>query len=95
MVGNDPGLDLDPAQVLSMRVYHLSDDPVDKYPGGSLDDMLEWIEQQVDARRSPPASAGMLARLLRLFVSSRTMSGNEDQQRVNGRRWKSRVIYAM
>ena len=49
MVGNDPGLDLDPAQVLSMRVYHISDDPGDKYPGGSLDDMLEWIEQQVSA----------------------------------------------
>ncbi len=48
MVGNDPGLDLDPARALSMRVYHLSDDPGDKYPGGSLDDMLEWIEQQVD-----------------------------------------------
>jgi len=49
MVGNDPGLDLDPAHVLSMRVYHLSDDPVDKYPGGSLDNLLGWIEQQVDA----------------------------------------------
>ena len=48
MVGNDPGLDLDPARALSMRVFHLSDDPGDKYPGGSLDDVLEWIEQQVD-----------------------------------------------
>ncbi len=48
MVGNDPGLDLDPALSLSMRVYHLSDDPSDGYPGGSLDDMLGWIEQQVD-----------------------------------------------
>jgi len=48
MVGNDPGLDLDPARALSMRVFHLSDHPGDKYPGGSLDDVLEWIEQQVD-----------------------------------------------
>lgn len=48
MVGNDPGLDLDPARTLSMRVFHLSDDPDDKYPGGSLDDLLGWIEQQVD-----------------------------------------------
>ena len=48
MAGNDPGLDLAPARALSMRVYHISDDPSDKYPGGSLDDMLEWIEQQVD-----------------------------------------------
>ncbi len=48
MVGNDPGLDLDPARSLSMRVYHLADDPSDGYPGGSLDDMLGWIEQQVD-----------------------------------------------
>jgi FMN phosphatase YigB (HAD superfamily) len=48
MVGNDPGLDLDPARALSMRVYHLSDDPLDGYPGGNLDDLLGWIEQQVD-----------------------------------------------
>ncbi|TES91480.1 MAG: HAD family hydrolase, partial [Anaerolineales bacterium] len=48
MVGNDPGLDLDPAKTLSMRVYHLSDDPSDGYPGGSLDDLLGWIEQQVN-----------------------------------------------
>ena len=48
MVGNDPGLDLDPAKVLSMRVYHLSDDPSDRYPSGSLDDLLGWIEQQID-----------------------------------------------
>ena len=77
MVGNDPGLDLDPGQVLSMRVYHLSDDPVDKYPGGSLDDLLGWIEQQVDApdpeeiRTAPAISArfrghaGALATLVR------------------------------
>lgn len=48
MVGNDPGLDLDPARSLSMRVYHLSNDPSDGYPGGSLDDMLGWIEQKVN-----------------------------------------------
>ena len=48
MVGNDPGLDLDPARTLSMRVYHLSDDPCEGYPGGNLDEMLEWIEQQVE-----------------------------------------------
>jgi len=48
MVGNDPGLDLDPARALSMRVFHISDAPDDKYPGGSLDDLLGWIEQQVD-----------------------------------------------
>ncbi|MGB2895666.1 MAG: DinB family protein [Anaerolineales bacterium] len=49
MVGNDPGLDLDPARALSMRVYHLSDDPCEGYPGGSLDDLLGWIGQQVGA----------------------------------------------
>ncbi len=48
MVGNDPGLDLDPARALSMRVYHLSDDPCDGYPGGGLDDLLGWIDQQAE-----------------------------------------------
>ncbi len=48
MVGNDPGLDLDPAKALSMRVYHLSDDPGDEYPGGNLDELLGWIGQQLN-----------------------------------------------
>jgi len=49
MVGNDPSLDLDPARTLSMRAYHLSEDPDEEYPGGDLDDLLGWIKGQADA----------------------------------------------
>ncbi len=81
MVGNDPGLDLDPAKALSMRVYHLSDDPGDGYPGGNLDELLVWIGQQLnipdpeEIRTARAVSArfrghaGALATLVREFTN--------------------------
>ena len=93
MVGNDPGLDLDPARVLSMRVYHLSDDPGDKYPGGSLDDMLEWIEQQVDApdpeelRTAQAISARFRGHAGALATVVRKLTNDEWKQRPATGEW--------
>ncbi|MCK5053375.1 MAG: DinB family protein [Anaerolineales bacterium] len=93
MVGNDPVLDLDPALALSMRVYHLSDDPNDGYPGGNLVDMLGWIEQQVDApdpeeiRTAPAVSARFRGHAGALATLVRELTKDEWERRPAAGEW--------
>jgi len=93
MIGNDPGLDLDPARALSMRVFHLSDDPDDKYPGGSLDDVLGWIEQQVDTadpeeiRTAQAISARFRGHAGALATLVRTLTDDEWKRRPAAGEW--------
>ena len=93
MIGNDPGLDLDPARALSMRVFHLSDDPDDKYPGGSLDDVLGWIKQQVDApdpdeiRTAQAISARFRGHAGALATLVRTLTDDEWKRRPAAGEW--------
>jgi len=93
MIGNDPGLDLDPARALSMRVFHLSDDPDDKYPGGNLDDVLGWIEQQVDTadpeeiRTAQAISARFRGHAGALATLVRTLTDDEWKRRPAAGEW--------
>lgn len=93
MVGNDPGLDLAPARALSMRVYHLSDDPCDEYPGGSLNDLLGWIEGQVNApdpeeiRTAQAVSARFRGHAGALATLARGLSNDEWKRRPAPNEW--------
>ena len=93
MVGNDPGLDLAPARALSMRVYHLSDDPCDEYPGGSLNDLLGWIDGQVNApdpeeiRTAQAVSARFRGHAGALTTLARELSNDEWKRRPAPNEW--------
>jgi len=93
MVGNDPGLDLAPARALSMRVYHLSDDPCDEYPGGSLNDLLGWIDGQVNApdpeeiRTAQAVSARFRGHAGALATLARELSNDEWKRRPAPNEW--------
>ncbi len=93
MVGNDPGLDLAPARALSMHVYHLSDDPCDEYPGGSLNDLLGWIDGQVNApdpeeiRTAQAVSARFRGHAGALATLARELSNDEWKRRPAPNEW--------
>jgi FMN phosphatase YigB (HAD superfamily) len=44
MIGNDPEHDLEPARTMGMAVFHAHASSPDKYPGGSLENAMSWLE---------------------------------------------------
>jgi FMN phosphatase YigB (HAD superfamily) len=66
MVGNDPENDLEPAKALGLPVFHIADQPEDPFRGGSLDDVLQWLENEAPHLVNPDAAnqpSSVLARL--------------------------------
>jgi FMN phosphatase YigB (HAD superfamily) len=66
MVGNDPKNDLVPSQALGIPVFHIDDHPEEPYHGGSLGDVLPWLEFEAPRGADPNATsqpASVLARL--------------------------------
>jgi FMN phosphatase YigB (HAD superfamily) len=66
MVGNDPKNDLEPARALGLPVFHIADLPIEPYHGGSLADVLPWIENEAAQLIDPDAASqpkSVLARL--------------------------------
>ncbi|UCF62547.1 MAG: DinB family protein [Anaerolineaceae bacterium] len=53
MIGNDPEDDLEPAQALGMAVFHAHPSSPDEYPGGSLADVLPWLEGLAEHSNDP------------------------------------------
>ena len=93
MVGNDPELDLDPAQALSMRVYHISDDAEGEYPAGNLEDMLQWVDQQMtipdpEEKRTPQSiTARFRGHAGALAILTRELTDDEWQRRPASGGW--------
>jgi FMN phosphatase YigB (HAD superfamily) len=44
MIGNDQENDLEPARALGMAVFHAHASSPEKYPGGSLENAIAWLE---------------------------------------------------
>ncbi len=66
MVGNDPKNDLVPTRTLGLPVFHVDDHPVEPYHGGSLDEVLSWLEDEAPQCADPNATsqpASVMARL--------------------------------
>jgi len=82
MVGDSPSDDLAPARALGMAVFHVSPSPDAGYPGGALDQVLDWLgtaEAQTnhDAEHAP---AGVQARLHgQLGTLLTRFSGSSDE----------------
>jgi FMN phosphatase YigB (HAD superfamily) len=45
MIGNDPNMDLAPAVDLGLPVFHISENPLNPYPGGTLEDAISWLRE--------------------------------------------------
>jgi hypothetical protein len=50
MIGNDPLLDLPPADKLGLPAFHVSDETDSLYPSGDLDAAIQWLQE------TPPES---------------------------------------
>jgi len=84
MVGNDPTNDLAPARALGLPVFHIDDHPAEPYRGGSLEDVLAWMENEAPQQADPGASnqpASVLARLkghLAAFLAMLSDLGSDE-----------------
>ncbi len=65
MIGDDPALDLEPARLLGMAVFHVGTDGSD-FPGGDLSDALAWLKEQAAGEVNAEAAARPQAILARL-----------------------------
>lgn len=66
MVGNDPKNDLEPARALGLPVFQIADNPIDPLQGGSLADVLPWLENEAPRLVDPEAASQPLSVLARL-----------------------------
>jgi FMN phosphatase YigB (HAD superfamily) len=71
MIGNDPKDDLEPAQGMGIPVFHVSTQPLDSYPGGTLEDAITWLahaEEKLAPKRV--AQPTVLLALLRGYLAA-------------------------
>jgi len=87
MVGNDPKNDLEPARALGLAVFHIAEQPVDPFHGGSLADVLPWLASEAPQFADPDAAsqpASVLARFKGHLGAFLTMLSNLDGESWSG-----------
>ena len=82
MIGNDPEDDLVPAQTMGMSVFHISDSPLDAFPGGLLNEVIPWLERITNQNRPEAVNLSkiLLARLRGYLAALISMTANLDEK---------------
>jgi FMN phosphatase YigB (HAD superfamily) len=71
MIGNDPKDDLEPARQMGIQVFHVSTSPHNSYPGGTLEEAIQWLTQADDALPTEPVTKPeALLALLRGYLAA-------------------------
>jgi FMN phosphatase YigB (HAD superfamily) len=80
MIGNDVEDDLAPARLLGIAVFHIREKPEDTYPGGSLTDAGNWLDQahQETSREAVRSPSALQARLRANVAAMTTLTQDLD-----------------